>query len=149
MSTLKERIQSELADAMRQRDETRKSTFRMLIAAVKNAEIEHRGELDDPAVIAVIQKQAKQRRESIAEFQKANRQDLVDKEAAELAILEEYLPRQAGRDEIEAAARAIIAETGATSAREIGKVMPVIMKQFAGQADGRLINEVVRGLLAP
>ena len=149
MPTLKERIQAELADAMRQRDETRKSTFRMLIAAVKNAEIEHRGELDDPAVIAVIQKQAKQRRESIAEFQKANRQDLVDKESAELAILQEYLPRQAGREEIEAAARAIIAETGATSAREIGKVMPVIMKQFAGQADGRLINEVVRGLLAP
>ena len=149
MATLKERIQSELTEAMRQRDETRKSTLRMLTSAVKYAEIEARGDLDDGGVISVIQKQAKQRRESIAEFEKAGRQDLVDKEAAELRVLETYLPQQASREQIEAAARRIIAESGATSAREIGKVMPVIMKEFAGQADGRVINEVVRGLLAP
>ena len=147
MAALQERLQSELNDAMRARDETRKWTLRMLLAAVTNARIEARAELDDEAVLAVIQKQAKQRRESIVEFTKGNRADLVEKEAAELVILEEYLPKQVDRAEVEAAARALIASTGATSVREIGKVMPPLVKQFAGRADGRLINEVVRSLL--
>lgn len=147
MSTLQERFQSELADAMRAHDETRKSTLRMLIAAVKNAQIEARKPLDDAAVLVVVQKQVKQRRESILEFTKANRQDLVDKEAGELAVLEVYLPKQADRAEIEAAARKLVAETGATGPRDIGKVMPPLVKQFAGLADGRLINEVVREIL--
>ena len=147
MSTLKERFQADLADAMRSRDETRKSALRMLIAAVKNAEIEARAPLDDAAAIVVVQKQAKQRRESIVEFQKGNRPDLVAKEEGELAILETYLPQQATRDEVEAAARKQIADTGAAGARDIGKVMPPLVKQFAGRADGRLINEVVRELL--
>lgn len=149
MPTLKERIQADLADAMRQRDETRKSALRMLTAAIKNAEIEARTPLDDDAVIIVVQKQAKQRRESIAEFDKAGREDLVQKEQGELGVLEAYLPQQAGAAEIEAAARRVIAETGATSARDIGKVMPILVKEFAGRADGRQINEAVRSLLAP
>lgn len=149
MPTLKERIQAELAEAMRQRDETRKSALRMLTAAVKNAEIEARKPLDDAAVTAVVQKQAKQRRESIAEFTKAGRDDLVRKEEGELGVLEAYLPQQAEPAEIEAAARRVIAETGAISARDIGKVMPVLVKEFAGRADGRQINEAVRALLAP
>ena len=144
---LKEQLQSDLLAAMRARDETRKSTLRMLTAAVKNAEIEARSPLDDGAVMSVIQKQVKQRRESIIEFEKGGRQDLVDKEQAEMTILEAYLPRQAGREEIESAARRVIAETGATSARDIGKVMPVLVKEFAGTADGRAINDVVRSLL--
>jgi uncharacterized protein YqeY len=94
-----------------------------------------------------VQKQAKQRRESILEFEKAGRKDLAAKESAELSILEEYLPRQLSRDEIEAAARAVIAQTGAAGPRDIGKVMPVLTKQLAGLADGRAINEVVRALL--
>lgn len=147
MPTLQERVQSELADAMRARDETKKSTLRMLIAAIKNAEIEARKALDDDGVTAVIQKQVKQRRESIIEFEKGGRKDLVDKEASELAVLEAYLPEQAGRDEIEAAAKKVIAETGATTQRDLGRVMPVLTKQFAGRADGRAINEVVRALL--
>jgi uncharacterized protein len=147
MVSLKDRFQSELADAMRSHDETRKSTLRMLIAAVKNAEIEARKPLDDEAVLAVVQKQAKQRRESILEFQKGNRQDLVAKEEGELAVLEEYLPQQASREEIEVAAKKLVAETGASGPRDIGKVMPPLVKQFSGRADGRLINEVVRGLL--
>jgi uncharacterized protein YqeY len=147
VSTLKERFQSDLADAMRSRDETRKSALRMLIAAVKNAEIEARSPLDDDATMAVVQKQAKQRRESILEFTKGNRPDLVAKEEGELAVLETYLPQQASREEVEAAARTQIAETGASGARDIGKVMPPLVKQFAGRADGRLINEVVRELL--
>jgi hypothetical protein len=147
MASLRERIQSELHDAMRAHDETRKSTLRMLTAAVRNADIEARAQLDDRAILTVIQKQAKQRRESMVEFQKGGRDDLVQKEAAELAILDEYLPRQMSREDIEAAARAVIAETGASGPRDIGKVMPVLTKQLAGLADGRAINEVVRGLL--
>jgi len=147
MPTLKDRIQAELTSAMRARDETSKSTLRMLIAAIKNAEIEARKPLDDDAVTTVIQKQVKQRRESILEFSKAGRQDLVDKEQGELHVLEAYLPEQADRSEVEAAARKLVAETGASGPRDIGKVMPPLVKQFAGRADGRLINEVVRGLL--
>lgn len=145
--TLRERIQADLNDAVRSRDEPRKVALRMLTAALRNADIEARGEIDEAAIIALIQRQVKQRRESISEFERGGRQDLVDKEAAEMAVLEAYLPRQAGMDEIEAAARALIAETGATSAKDIGRVMPVLMKQFVGRADGRAVNEVVRRLL--
>ena len=148
MSNLKEQLQSDLLNAMRARDETRKSSLRMLTAAIKNAEIEARAPLADAAVLSVIKKQGKQSRERIIEFEKGGRHDLVDKERAEMTILETYLPLQAGRDEIEAAARRIIAETGATSVRDIGKVMPVLVKEFAGTADGRAINDVVRSLLA-
>ena len=162
MATLKERIQSDLSEAMRARDETRKSALRMLIAAITNAEIpaapadDEAAEamaaaaktgLDDPGVTAVIQKQVKQRRDSIDIFRKASREDLATKEEAELAVLESYLPRQATREEIEAAARAIVAETGATGPRDMGKVMPRMTAEFKGRADGRVINEVVRELL--
>lgn len=147
MSTLQDRVQAELLAATRERDETTKSTLRMLKAAIKNAEIEARKPLDDDGVMAVVQKQVKQRRESILEFEKANRTDLVEKEAAELTVLERYMPQQADRSEIEAAARKLVDETGASGPRDIGKVMPPLVKQFAGRADGRLINEVVRELL--
>ncbi len=147
MPSLKDQLQSDLADAMRARDEVRKSALRMLIAAIKNTEIEARKPLDDDAVVTVIQKQVKQRRESIVEFQKGGRQDLVDKESAEAAILETYLPEQASTDELEAAAVRLIAETGASGPRDIGKVMPTLTKQFAGRADGRAISEIVRRLL--
>jgi uncharacterized protein YqeY len=149
VTTLKERIQAELNDAMRARDDTRKSALRMLTAAVKNAEIEAGKPLDDSAVLGVVQKQVKQRRESIADFEKAGRADLVAKEAAEIAILDAYLPQQAERDEIERVARDVIARTGATTQRELGKVMPELVRHFAGRADGKAINEVVRGMLAP
>jgi uncharacterized protein len=144
---LKEQIQADLSDAMRNREEIRKSALRMLIAAIKNTEIEARKPLDDDAVITVIQKQVKQRRESIAEFQKGGRQDLVDKESAEATVLEAYLPEQADPAEIEAAAAKAIAETGASGPRDIGKVMPTLSRQFAGRADGRTISEIVRRLL--
>lgn len=147
MATLKDTIQADLADAMRNREEIRKSALRMLIAAIKNAEIDQGKPLDDDAVIAVIQKQVKQRRESIIEFEKGNRPDLVEREAAEAAILQTYLPEQASTEEIEAAARRVIAGTGASGPRDIGKVMPVLTREFAGRADGRAINEVVRSLL--
>lgn len=147
MATLKDTIQANLADAMRDRDEVRKSTLRLLIAAIKNTEIDQGKALDDDAVVTVIQKQVKQRRESIIEFEKGNRPDLVEREAAEAAILQTYLPEQASTEEIEAAARRVIAGTGASGPRDIGKVMPVLTREFAGRADGRAINEVVRSLL--
>src|SRR3990172_5220380 len=124
MATLKERFQAELNDALRAHDETKKTTLRMLMAAVRNAEIEARRDLDDDGVIAVVQKQVKQRRESIVEFQKGGRDDLVAKEAAEMVVLEAYLPTQAERGEIVEAARKVVAETGASGARDIGKGMP-------------------------
>lgn len=162
--SLRERIQADLAEALRTRDETRKSTLRMLLSAIKNAEIRTAPPgasdeelarmaelppltLDDDAVLALVQKQIKQRRESIEQFQRAGRQDLVEKESAEVAVLETYLPAQATPEEIEAAARRVIEETGASSPRDLGKVMPVLTKQFAGRAEGRTINEIVRRLL--
>jgi uncharacterized protein YqeY len=164
MAALREQIQADLADAMRNKDEVRKTALRMLITAVRNAEIRNppAGATDeqlaemaklpplilaDDEVLSIVQKQLKQRRDSIDQFEKANRHDLAAKEQAEAAILETYLPRQATAEEIEAAAAKVIAETGATGPREMGKVMPVLTKQFAGRADGRLINETVRRLL--
>ncbi len=162
MATLKDRIQSDLNDAMRARDETRKSALRMLISAIRNAEIPAAPEddaaleamasaakagLDDAAVTDVIQKQVKQRRDSIDAFRKAKRDDLAVKEEAELAILQVYLPAEATREEIEAAARKIVAETGASGPRDMAKVMPLMSAEFKGRADGRVINEVVRSLL--
>lgn len=146
--TLKDTIAHDLNDAMRARDETRKSTLRMLTAALKNAEIDARGRpFGDAEAVTVVQKQVKQRRDSIEEFTRANRPDLAEKERAELAILETYLPLQASREEIETAARRIAAETGASGPRDIGKVMPVLVREFAGKADGRMVNEVVRAIL--
>ena len=120
----------------------------MALAAFQNAEIASGAALDEDAALAVVAKQAKQRRESIEEFRKGGRQDLVDKEEAELAILATYLPQQVTREEVTAAAREVIEETGASGPSDLGKVMPVLMKRFSGRADGREVNEVVRELLA-
>ena len=147
MATLKDRIQDELRDAMRAKDEPRKAALRMLTAAIKNAEIEARGDLAEGDLLAVVQRQVKQRRESIAEFRKAGRDDLVTREEQELDAFAGYLPEEASRDEIVEAARTVVAETGASGPRDIGKVMPVLVERFRGRADGRQINEVVRELL--
>lgn len=147
MATLKDRIQDELREAMRAKDEPRKAALRMLTAAIKNAEIEARGDLAEGDLLAVVQRQVKQRRESIAEFRKAGRDDLVTREEQELDAFAGYLPEEASRDEIVEAARTVVAETGASGPRDIGKVMPVLVERFRGRADGRQINEVVRELL--
>lgn len=164
MASLRDQIQADLTDAMRKKEETRKTALRMLISAIRNSEIrnpppgatdEQLAEmaklpplvLSNDEVLSVVQKQLKQRRDSIDQYEKANRQDLAEKERAEAVILETYMPQQAGAEEIEAAARKVIEETGASGPREMGKVMPVLTKQFAGRADGRLINETVRRLL--
>lgn len=145
--SLQQEIQLKLQDAMRNRDAIRRSALRMLIAAIKNAEIEAGEPLDDDGVLAVVQKQAKQRRDSIAEFEKARRADLVAQEQGELDVLQEFLPQQAGDDELREAARQLVAETGASGPRDIGKVMPALVARFADRADGRRINQIVREIL--
>jgi uncharacterized protein YqeY len=146
--TLKERLNSDLKDAMRARDERRRETLRMVLAAIHNGEIEARSEFDDDRTLAVVTSEAKRRRESIEEFTKGGRQDLVDKEQAELEILAAYLPEQLTREQVVESARSVVQETGASGPKDIGKVMPVIMERLRGQADGRMVNEVVRELLS-
>jgi uncharacterized protein YqeY len=145
--SLKDRLAEDLKEAVRQRDERRKSTIRLVRADITNAEIERGGELGDDEVLAIIAKQARQRRESVTEFARAGRQDLVDQEEEELQILLNYLPAQMSRDEIEIAARQIIADVGATSRAQMGEVMRRLMSQLKGKADGSLVNRVVREIL--
>ncbi len=146
--SLKEQLADDLKTAIRQRDEARKSAIRMATWAIKNAEVEKGAALSDTDVLALIGREAKRSRESIAEFEKANRQDLVAKEQAELSVLQSYLPAQMSRDEITQAARQAISEVGAGGPRDKGKVMPVLIARLAGRAEGRDINEVVTELLA-
>ena len=146
--SLKDKISDDLKQALKESDDLRKRTLRVLISAVHNAEIEKGAPLDDSGVLAVIAKQAKQRRESAEEFRKGNRQDLVEREEAEAAVLQTYLPAAMSREEIAAAARKVIAEVGAQGPRDVGKVMPVLVKQLAGRAEGGDISAVVREILA-
>lgn len=146
--SLKDTLMSDLQDAMRSGDELKKSTIRMARAAVKNAEIQQRGELDDTGVQEVLRKEIKQRRESAEEYARAHRQDLADKELAEVSLLEVYLPKQMSEQEIEAEVRAVISEVGASGPKEMSKVMPVAMSRLRGRADGRLVNQVVTRLLS-
>lgn len=139
---------ADLKVAMKGGDKSRLSVIRMLRARIQNAEIAQQKTLDDPDVLGLIAKEAKERRESIFEFKKGNRQDLVDKEEAELAIVLQYLPQQISRDEIVAAARQVIAEVGAKGPGDKGKVMPRLIAQLKGKAEGRDINEIVTGLLS-
>lgn len=122
--------------------------MRLVLAAVKNAEIAKQAALEDGDILGVIAKEVKQRQESIEAFRQGNRQDLVAKEEAELAVLQEYLPEQMTRDEVIAEARRIIEEVGAQGPRDKGKVMPKLIAQLKGRADGREINEVVTELLS-
>jgi uncharacterized protein YqeY len=153
---LKDQLSAELQEAMRAGDALRRDVLRGVLTAISNAEIARvnvkdeaarRQELGDAEVLDVLQRQAKQRRESIAEYEKAARRDLADRESAELALIEAYLPQQASRDEVEAEVRRVIGETGAVGASDKGKVMPKAIAALKGRADGRLINEVVTELL--
>lgn len=146
--SLKAKLAEDLKQTIRQGDEHRKSTLRLVMAAIKNAEIEKRRELEEEELLAVIAKEAKQRRESIAEFERGGRQDLVEQEKAELEILLAYLPQQLSREEIEAQARQIITEVGATGPAQMGEVMRRLMPLMKGKADGQLVNQVVRELLS-
>jgi uncharacterized protein YqeY len=149
---LKEQLQDDLKDALRAGDESRKRVIRMALAAITNAEIEQamksdKAELDENDVVAVVQKQAKQRAETIEELEGADRPDLLAVEREELAILEEYLPKQLSRQEIVGEARHVIEEVGASSMRDMGPVMGRLMSKLRGRADGHVVNQVVRELL--
>jgi len=145
---LQEKLMADLKEVMKAGDKTRLEVIRMVRARIKNAEIAKQKILDDSDVLDVIAREVKQRRESIAEFKKADRQDLVSKEEAELAILLEYLPQQMSREEILAAARRVIEEVGARGPGDKGKVMQSLIPQLKGKAEGRDINEVVTELLS-
>jgi hypothetical protein len=145
--SLKDQIASDLKQALKEGDDTRKRTLRLLMSAVHNAEIEKRAELDDGGVLALIAKQVKQRHDSAEEFRRGNRQDLVDKEESEAVILQAYLPPAMSREDVEAAARKVIAEVGAQGPRDMGKVMGPLTAQLRGRADGAEISAVVQELL--
>lgn len=150
---LKQRLTADLKEAMRAGDTDRRDALRLIQAAVKQQEVDGGAPLDDAGVLAVLQKQAKQRRESIAEYEKAGRADLVAVEQRDLTVIEQYLPRQMSREEIRAAAEAVIAELGVTAAtgpaakQVLGAVMARLMTDLKGKADGRLVNDVARELL--
>jgi uncharacterized protein YqeY len=143
----KERLRTDVAAAMRQGDAEKRDTLRLLLAAIKQAEVDGQTSLDDDGVQAILMKQAKQRRESIADFEKANRPEMVAAEKAELAIIESYLPKMLDREEIRDIAAKTIEELRVTDAKGMGKVMGRLMAQLKGKADGNLVNQVVRELL--
>lgn len=146
--TLQQRLESAMRDAMRARDEQRTQTLRMALAAAQNQRIARGRELTDEEVVDVLTKQVKQRRESIAMYRDAGREDRAAAEESEAAILAEFLPEQLSDDEIAALARDAIAETGASSPADIGRVMGRLSAQTKGRADGRVVSDVVRRLLA-
>jgi uncharacterized protein YqeY len=147
--SLKERIVSDLTTAMKERDAPRLSTLRMVKASVMNREIEKGGELTDEEMRGALQSLLKQRRDSIEQYEKAGRQELADKERAEIKVIEGYLPRAATREEIEQAVGEAISETGASSMREMGAVMKAAQARLSGRsADGRTVSEIVKAKLS-
>lgn len=145
---LKDQLRQDMVAAMRSGDEARRDLLRMLIAAVKQAEVDGGAPLDDEGVRAVLARQAKQRRESIADAEAARRLDLAAQEEAELALIMSYLPQMMSRAEVREAAAAVIAESGATDIKSMGQVMGRLMPQLQGKAEGHLVGEVVRELLS-
>ena len=144
---LSDRLNSDLKQAMKGGDKMRRSVLRLVLAGVQNAEIARRSALEDVDILGIIAREVRQHQESIEAFKQGNRQDLVDLEEAEMAILQGYLPRQVTREEIVAEARLIIEEMGAQGPGDKGKVMPRIIAKLKGSADGREINAVVTELL--
>ena len=147
-SGLKQKLTDDLRQAMKSGDKVRRSVLRLLMAAIGNAEIARRAALDDADILGIIAKEVRQRHESVESFKQGNRQDLVAKEEAELAILQEYLPQQMTREEVMEAARRVIEEVGARGPGDKGKVMSKLIAQLKGKADGREINTIVTELLS-
>ena len=145
---LLEKIESDLKNAMKERNETKLGTLRMLKAAIKNKEIEKKVKnLTEPELLEIIQKQVKQRKDSISDFEKANRQDLVKKETAEISVLEQYLPKPLSETELKFLIQKAIQTVGAKSKAVIGKVMKEVMPQVAGKADGKQVTQILATLL--
>jgi len=146
-SPLKKKLGDDLKQALKGGDKVRRSVIRLVMAAIKNAEIARQKILEDGDILGIIAKEVRQRRESIEAFKQGNRPDLVSQEETELAVLNEYLPQQISREEITQAARRVIEEVGAQGPGDKGKVMPKLIAQLKGKADGREINAVVTELL--
>jgi uncharacterized protein len=146
--SLKEQIISDMTAAMKAKDAAKTSTLRMVKAAITNREKDGGGELTDEDVLKLLRSQVKQRRDSVEQYKAANRQDLADKEQGEIAMIEAYLPQAASQDEIDQAVTAAIAETGASSMKDMGGVMKATMAKLAGKnADGKMVSETVKAKL--
>ena len=146
--SLKDTITEDMKTAMRAKDAPRLLTIRGLLAAIKQREVDDRIVLDDAAVIAIVDKLVKQRKDSITQFTAGNRQDLVDKESAELAVLEGYLPQRLGAEQIAAEVAKVIADLGASGPADMGKVMGAVKTRLAGKADMALVSTAVKQALA-
>jgi uncharacterized protein len=144
---LRERIDGDIKAAMKSGAKDKVSALRMLAAALKNKEIDKRRPLTDDEVVETVRSLIKQRKDSIEQFAKGGRQDLVDKETAEVAVLEVYLPQQLSREEVEALVREAIGQTGAQGAKDMGKVMKALVPLLAGRADNKLVSELVKHAL--
>ena len=145
---LKDQITEDMKNAMRARDSERLGTIRLLLAAIKQKEVDERIVVDDVAVVAIVDKLIKQRKDSIEAFQKADRKDLADKEAAEQVVLQAYLPARMSSDEVTAAVKAIVAELGASGPGDMGKVMGAVKAKLAGKADMGQVSAAVKAALA-
>ena len=146
--SLKDQITEDMKNAMRARDSERLGTIRLLLAAIKQKEVDERIVVDDVAVVAIVDKLIKQRKDSIEAFQKAERKDLADKEAAEQLVLQAYLPARMSADEVTAAVKAIVAEVGASGPGDMGKVMGAVKAKLAGKADMGQVSAAVKAALA-
>ena len=145
---LKEQITEDMKSAMRAKEADRLSTIRMLMAAMKQKEVDERVELDDAAVVSIVDKLIKQRKDSLAAYTQAGRTDLADKEAAEIKVLEGYLPQRLSTEEIAAEVARIVAETGATGPADMGKVMGVVKTRLAGKAEMGQVSAAVKQALS-
>lgn len=145
--SLSERLNDDMKTAMRSQDKFRLSVIRMVRSSIKNVEIDQRKTLTDNEVLEILGRELKQRKDSLQEFEKAGRDDLADAVKAEIGIISEYLPEQLGEDEITAIVQQTIAEVGASSKAELGKVMSALMPKVKGRADGKLVNQIVQKLL--
>jgi len=146
--SLKDQITEEMKTAMRAKDSARLGTIRLLQAAMKQKEVDERVTLDDAAVIAIVDKLIKQRKDSVTAYVQANRQDLADQESSEIKVLEAYLPQRLSPEEIQAAVKAIVAQVGASGPGDMGKVMGAVKAQLAGKADMGLVSAAVKAALA-
>jgi len=144
----KELLTQSLKQALRDRDERRKRTVRLALAAIKNAEIDSRTDLDEPAILAILQKELKSRRETIEGAERARREDLITEALAEIMILEEFMPSPLTEEEIKVLAQEVINKIGATSPRDMGKVMQTLMPQVVGRADGKEVSQIAHQLLS-
>jgi uncharacterized protein YqeY len=144
----KEALEADLKKAIKAGDDVRKRTLRMVLSAVKLAEVEKRGPQDEASLIAILQKEIKTRRESIADAERAHRDDLIAASQAEIEVLDSYLPQRISSDDLQSMVRKAIAETGASGPQDMGKVMKAVMPHVQGRADGKDVNELVRSLLA-